>query len=476
MEVVKNVITRAMPVLTTDVIEELMDHLKHIGVNSIDDMQYLTSEDLDGILPPIQRRRLIQAFTADLQAVLGSTSLQPNVHLPENPPLTPGPMEESSSRETVVPWHKMPPNLMLALREKKRPKPKERREMIRIVIDDVLAKERGRPGRGKLREIAKKIVQQYPSSFQDREMNGTTVIGTGYDSVFIQLENRLENISRPCTFNSRPAAERGDEIRKKSSHSDRYGCVEWQPAVENTPELESKKDNLKNDFKTRQLEESVVRKLMTDTYSIQRTAINNGSTVKTLMEEWPFLFEAACMFDHTHTLLGLEVQTKLAEEVSRKGKGIKDFLQSRGIKMAPSNNLVQLISGIAKFFREKPEQLFHPSEESAAAALPLQSTPCILTMGDHHYKIAVDQEVVNNHISSMIVALSYTFAAFYVFNIKYPKDMALTLEFIQRVFLGINPERGSKAEKKGKKHPHLPPRLLKFLCELNSFENPWIEM
>lgn len=64
MEVVKNVITRAMPVLTTDVIEELMDHLKHIGVNSIDDMQYLTSEDLDGILPPIQRRRLIQAFTA----------------------------------------------------------------------------------------------------------------------------------------------------------------------------------------------------------------------------------------------------------------------------------------------------------------------------------------------------------------------------------------------------------------------------
>ncbi|XP_060772952.1 zinc finger and BTB domain-containing protein 17-like isoform X1 [Neoarius graeffei] len=111
-------------------------------------------------------------------------------------------------------------------------------------------------------------------------------------------------------------------------------------------------------------------------------------------------------------------------------------------------------------------------EESAAAALPLQSTPCILTTGDHHYKIAVDQEVVNNHISSMIVALSYTFAAFYVFNIKYPKDMALTLEFIQRVFLGINPERGSKAEKKGKKHLHLPPRLLKFLCELNSFENP----
>lgn len=58
---------------------------------------------------------------------------------------------------------------MLALREKKRPKPKERREMVRIVIDNVLAKGRGRPGRRKLREFAKEIVQQYPCSFQDRE-------------------------------------------------------------------------------------------------------------------------------------------------------------------------------------------------------------------------------------------------------------------------------------------------------------------
>lgn len=235
--------------------------------------------------------------------------------------------------------------------------------MVRIVIDNVLAKGRGRPGRRKLREFAKEIVQQYPCSFQDRETNGTTIIGSGYDSLFIQLENRLENISRPLASDpSKRPADKGDEMRKKSMHSDRYGCVEWQPTVENSQEQESKQQDLKNDFKTRQLDESAIRKLMTDTYAIQRAAINKGSSVKTLMEEWPFLFEAACLFDHTRTLLGLEVQTKMAEEVSRKGKAITDFLLSKGIQMAPSNDVLQLISGIAKFFKEKPELLFQPSE------------------------------------------------------------------------------------------------------------------
>ncbi|XP_062413480.1 uncharacterized protein LOC134132903 isoform X2 [Pungitius pungitius] len=142
--------------------------------------------------------------------------------------------------------------------------------------------------------------------------------------------------------------------------------------------------------------------------------------------------------------------------------------------MPPGEDPVQLISGIAKFFKEKPDLLFYQSEESNAAGLSIPSTPCILIMGDQRFKIAVDQEVVNDHINSVIVALSYAFSLFYVLNIKYPKEMSITLEFIQRVFLGINPERGSKAEKKGTKHQHIPPRLLKFLFELNNFENPWM--
>ncbi|XP_055067851.2 uncharacterized protein [Misgurnus anguillicaudatus] len=408
--------------------------------------------------------------------VPASIILPLDVHLQQTSPSSSCPVEYSPCCEVyAVPWHKMPSDLMLAISKKKRPKPKERRELVRIVIDDVFRKERGRPGRAKLREIAKRIVAQYPCSFQDRDLQ-ENVIGTGYDTLFIQLENRVENLRRPSTSRSakRPANDE-NASRKRSTPSDGYGCVDWQPDIELTSELETKKNELKSAFKTKDLQDSSVRKLMAETYCIQRATINKGSTVNTVLEEWPYLFEADHLFDHTCTLLGFSVQNRLAEELSRKGKTIIDFLYSKGMKMQLVEEPIQLITAIAIFFKENPDYLFYQNEQqdSTSAGLPsIPSTPCILIMGDGLFKIAVDHEIVNDHITSPIVALSYTFSLFYVLNIKYPKEMALTLEFIQRVFLGINPERGSKAQMKGTKRLHIPQRLLKLLYELNNFENP----
>ncbi|RXN35929.1 hypothetical protein ROHU_003392 [Labeo rohita] len=43
----------------------------------------------------------------------------------------------------------------------------------------------------------------------------------------------------------------------------------------------------------------------------------------------------------------------------------------------------------------------------------------------------------------------------YVFNLEYPAAGSSTLEFIQRCFLGINPERGSKTKKRTTMNPHV---------------------
>jgi len=51
------------------------------------------------------------------------------------------------------------------------------------------------------------------------------------------------------------------------------------------------------------------------------------------------------------------------------------------------------------------------------------------------YKISVDEVTVNHIISCSLVAVSYVFSLFYVLNIMYPKEAALTLEFIQRYVL-----------------------------------------
>ncbi|KAI4829442.1 hypothetical protein KUCAC02_023483 [Chaenocephalus aceratus] len=207
----------------------------------------------------------------------------------------------------------------------------------------------------------------------------------------------------------------------------------WDVAVEGTEsraELLSKRNELKSAFKTHDPQESSVRKLMAETYPIQRETINDGTNVKVLKEEWPFLFEAAHLFDHASRLLGFSVQNKLAQELSKKEPGINNFLDTKGMKMGEGS--VQLICGIVRYFKENPDHLFCKNEDSADAELSLPCTPCILIRGDHLFEIAVDQEVVNDHITSPIVALSYAFCLFYVCNIEYPKEMSLTLEFMQR--------------------------------------------
>lgn len=197
--------------------------------------------------------------------------------------------------------------------------------------------------------------------FQDRALGETKVIGTGYDSLFVQLENRVQNVRRPLTHKptKRPADAEGRQGGKVNRYSDCYGCVEWQPVLEGSlDELEDKKAELKNAFKNNNnLPEMCVKKLMKETYAIQRSTINQGSCVNVLLEEWPYLFEVVHLFDHTSTLLAFPVQKKLVEEISKKGKTIKDFFKMKGVATESMEQPLQLISCVAKHFKECPEIL-----------------------------------------------------------------------------------------------------------------------
>lgn len=139
-----------------------------------------------------------------------------------------------------------------------------------------------------------------------------------------------------------------------------YGCVEWQPAVEDTEDLEIKQDELKRAFNTDRLQESSVRKLIAETYCIQHATINKGTAVNKIVDEWPFLFEAVHLVEHTQTLLGFAVQTRLSEELTTKEKHIKHFLNLKSIEI-PEGPL-SLIAGIAKYFKENPHHLMYQSE------------------------------------------------------------------------------------------------------------------
>jgi len=64
MELVKDMVKKAIPSLSNDLMDSLMARLELVGVNCVDDLSFVKIEDVDGILPPIQCRRLIQAFNS----------------------------------------------------------------------------------------------------------------------------------------------------------------------------------------------------------------------------------------------------------------------------------------------------------------------------------------------------------------------------------------------------------------------------
>lgn len=82
--------------------------------------------------------------------------------------------------------------------------------------------------RGELiRSTSEELINMYPSVLQDRGVGGQ-IVGRGYDSVFQQIENRIENTNR----GKRPATGAQDARQNvKATRYSLYGCLNWQPML-----------------------------------------------------------------------------------------------------------------------------------------------------------------------------------------------------------------------------------------------------
>lgn len=56
---------------------------------------------------------------------------------------------------------------------------------------------------------------------------------------------------------------------------------------------------------------------------------------------------------------------------------------------------------------------------------------------------------VFSSVDNFDTAIEMAFGAFYIFNLEYPKNFSATLEMIQRYFLKIHPDQGSRSKKQG---------------------------
>lgn len=296
---------------------------------------------------------------------------------------------------------------MQTLERQKRPTARLRREMVRIIVSEIM-KICKNPTKSNTTEIAKMMVSRYPKSLKD-VIDGD-VIGLGYHSLVKQLQARIENVRRPHTpkITKRKAESENDtdEIpaEQKASIQDTYGCVNWEPKFLPLPEtVESqlkKKQEMKKMFKDKNYAAEDVKELIKSTYYTQRKDINKGTSILKLCQEWPFLFHEAGMAGHFQELTGINLTEAFFTNLDKKGERLLNFLKTVSARKQKqvlesllkiqtgegrSSGCTEMVLLLLAYFGEKEENMFHFVEKTSLAeevemeAVP--ATPCLIVCG-----------------------------------------------------------------------------------------------
>ncbi|XP_039626043.1 uncharacterized protein LOC120539725 [Polypterus senegalus] len=197
---------------------------------------------------------------------------------------------------------------------------------------------------------------------------------------------------------------------------------------------------------------------------------------------------------HFKQLTGIDLKEMFLASLDKKGARLLKFLKttrterkkqvmraaakldvSRGQLEGCSEDVKDILIFLLTYIDERQEVMFHHVEESFLAEdvvdeLPV--IPCIIVSGPSIYTskmfmLGIDRQITTKHIPTFISALCMMFCSFYCFNIHYPVELASTLEFLQRCFFIINPDKGTKVEsRKNKKQLPINPKVLTVITDL----------
>ncbi|XP_067284857.1 uncharacterized protein [Pseudorasbora parva] len=489
-EVLKDAVLSVLPSLSPEVINQLVEKLMDQGVEGLDDLVYVKDDDILEFIRPIQCRKLLSAWKNQVLFQNYTVVLQPAEVLPLVPPETNATLGSSSSSTPTssivastsashswpenfkVPWNLMPAGIKSAIENGLRPSPSDRRQMIRILADEI-RKIDTNPSRSQCLTVARQIVSQYPKSFAD--MMGDKQVGGGYESVLSQLKVRIEHLNRRSTLSQHMTLRSDIGTTRKRNSTDSYGCTRWQPALppgESHDSLEIKRQKLEEIHLHEGIsgvERGDVYKLMEETYWLQRYMINAtpSPTISDLKSKWPYLFTQRHVYGHFEQLTDKKVLRLLELSIQECGKIIIEFFKSkptnddvRSILSREENDVgAMVLLLLLAHFKEKLDGLILQADEFATPSdvqesVHLPESPRLIFLGqslsNQRWMLSLEGEVVCEGAQpNFITGLAALFASFYNFNLQYQEEAACTLEFVQRRFLDINPERGSKT-KKGK--------------------------
>lgn len=239
---------------------------------------------------------------------------------------------------------------MNTLNKGEKPSTSERRQMIRIISDEI-RKFTHLPGKKAIDFITKNVVEKYPS-LKDNLCDDIISDGNVYLSK--QIRNRLENLNRGqglgVSKNKRTAEV--EQQSKSSTLSEKYGCCNWQPSIsENEEELqEDQRKKLVTLYERGpEVNENEMSDLVSESFALQRKEINQVTfKIEEFRKRWPCIFLKSAVMKHFFKLVEIDLESRLKEEIKKKGCRIIHFLKT----VPPGSNKKELTACLLKLPNE----------------------------------------------------------------------------------------------------------------------------
>ncbi|XP_074040911.1 uncharacterized protein [Leptinotarsa decemlineata] len=290
--------------------------------------------------------------------------------------------------------------------------------------------------------ITKKIIDKYPETFRDIDEDNV-VIGDGSYSVFKKLQDRNNYLNRPH-ITKRTASMSNPMANKKQRLFQRAGCSHWDPPL---PDGENVSTNGKMSEDNPDLLET-----LHETFPQQRDFLNRHPSRETIQQEWPILFSKSGALIHFHKLTNSDL-TQLGKKAAEK---LDKFLK---LHTPEENNetseyeLLTIIKILARYFKENLESIYMEIDNIPNSE-DLQLEPLIMKIGteENNFFVYYEKGAINQKgFSTFNEAFQIAFSLYFNLNLKYPSNISLTMEFVQRYFLKIHPDSGTKSRSVGLK-------------------------
>lgn len=225
----------------------------------------------------------------------------------------------------------MPTEIQTAVSSGKRPKPPERRQMVRILVNEMRKFELC-PTRAQCLTVCRNIIRQYPNSFADIFPDGSLMAG-GYTSLLIQVKTRIENLNRESNYMHHRASASNSGFKR--GPTDTYGCVRFQPSLppeETVETVEEKRQRLQEIYSQEGMggiERAEVKNLMETTFCLQRQHLNAtpSASVQDLRNQWPYLFNQKSIFSHFQLLTDINILRALELSMAECGEAITEYFK-----------------------------------------------------------------------------------------------------------------------------------------------------